>query len=169
MERAALPGFAQGRQGTEPHVDEQVVRLVDGPRHHAVRRAVVQTVTSQFDGVKRRGAGSVQRKRTAPQPQRMRREVRGQAGVEPVVRVWPGLLPQPHTLRKLRHRRRWKRQVAQHQPRTGVWPLAPGAAQGIAHALQGELKQGVQCTQVLGGHCGAVRIKLKAADVAAPV
>ena len=169
VKRAALAGFAQGRQGTKPNVDKQVIGLVHGTRHHQVGGAVVQAVTGQFDGVKRRGTSRVQRKRTATQAQRTGCQVRRQARVKTVLGVRAGHVAQPHTLCKLRHRHRGKRQIAQHQAGGVGRPLAPGAAQGITHALHGELKQRVKRTQFVGRHSQAGGLKPESADVAAHV
>ena len=39
-------------QGAEAHVDEEVVRLIDGARHHSIDGAILQAIAGQLDGVK---------------------------------------------------------------------------------------------------------------------
>src|ERR1700754_725355 len=145
---------------------EEVIRAAPSARNQHVSAAIMQPVARQLDRIKRRRTGCINSKRTRAKTERTRCEMRRQTGREPVARVWPrdsgafrrapagevgSLRVEPHTLGVARHRRSWKRESTENQPRSWRRPLVSDRTQRFARAVQNPLKQWIQFANLIDG------------------
>ena len=89
-QRVERCGFAPGREGTqlrETHLRVERIGPRDSAREHDIGPSRAQFIDRQLEGVKRRGAGGIERERRASQSQGLCHEGRGQAGWKGVERV----------------------------------------------------------------------------------
>ncbi len=174
VEGPALPGQAQGVQGAEAHMQEQLVGGVHRSGQHQVRAAVLQPVAGGLDGVEPRGAGGVQRQRTPVQAEGARGQHGGRARHEPVQGMNLGVRRSaerplnPLALDQAAERPRRIGQIAEHQAAAlGGDALHP--AQRLAGGVQGPAEHRIKLLdQVRVDDRGGIKLDGKRADIAAP-
>ena len=157
-------------------MQEQIVRPVHGPGQHQVGLTVLQPVTGELDGVKRRGTGGVEHQRLAAEPQSFGQDMGGVAGGEAVFRIADAFpvehVRQPDAFGEIRMAARRIGEIAEDRarPRQIAGPgRNPGFAQRFPPAMQQPLEQRVQGANTIrrAGEAFGIEDGIEAVDITA--
>ncbi len=178
VERPALAALAEGLEGGEADVEEEIVGPVDGAGQDHVGGAVLELVAGDLERVEGAGAGAVEAKGPRTEAERRLQERDRAARHEAVTGiglVLPLALAEPHRFGVAVHRRGREAEVSEDRPDPrAVDRPAPAVArvlEGRPGAVERPMEERIEAGERLRrqGEAGRVPDLLEAHDVAPPI